>query len=296
MRGTSEHFHIRLAKPSPLARPVRERAPVTRVGADIRRTAARDRLVIGQLAKDPLRSTPVGEWNEWERRQEDRGQGERHCCLALQPGDRIKGVNDFGSQTAMLSEMQNAMSETTPRELSLAISRNIADVLQPSQTPTASRPNSRPALADADRPAAIAQRPATAPPEPLPEEVPTRPATPEEAEAEPQVSRPPSRSDGEVALPPSRAASHTGVADSSSAAGAPRFRSSSHSAAFRGTVQASPFRHAGALPPRRLNRPNWGGPPSAPSKTLAGRPPAPSAPAVTGSQSSLTQVGRFTLG
>ncbi|CAK9028438.1 Uncharacterized protein SCF082_LOCUS18366 [Durusdinium trenchii] len=62
----------------------------------------------------------------------DRGEEEKHCSLAVKPGDRIKAVNDLNSATLMLSELEEAAKPEEPRKVNLEVSRDISNVLSPS--------------------------------------------------------------------------------------------------------------------------------------------------------------------
>jgi len=131
-RGT---FQVQLIKPSPLARPMQNAPSLSRIGIDVERAKDTDRLVVSSVDFHPSHRTPVCEWNYREERQANRGEKEQHISLAILPGDRIREVNDFGSQTVMLSELAKATDPQSPRNVSLLVSRDISNVLQPAAAP-----------------------------------------------------------------------------------------------------------------------------------------------------------------
>eukprot|EP00435_Cladocopium_sp_Y103_P070491 s203_g35.t1 len=129
LRGTSARFKVQLDKPSPATI---HADPLARLGLEVKRDSSRSRLVIEDIDMHPRQRTPVAQWNTAEERQADRGAEEKHCSLAVKPGDRIKAVNDLNSATLMLSELQEAAKPEEPKKVSLEVSRDISNVLSPS--------------------------------------------------------------------------------------------------------------------------------------------------------------------
>eukprot|EP00928_Gymnodinium_smaydae_P000836 TRINITY_DN10311_c0_g1_i1.p1 TRINITY_DN10311_c0_g1~~TRINITY_DN10311_c0_g1_i1.p1 ORF type:complete len:286 (+),score=39.52 TRINITY_DN10311_c0_g1_i1:55-912(+) len=149
-------FQTQLGKPSPLARPLRDGSPITRLGMDVICPAGseRARLHVADVDRHPAKKTPVAEWNFKERRLAVRGEGERHASLAILPGDRIRAVSASPaistegqeatmSASAMLKELEAATDAHNPRALSLAVSRDISDVLRPPGSAPAGTVSSR---------------------------------------------------------------------------------------------------------------------------------------------------------
>jgi hypothetical protein len=141
---TRASFNVQLAEPSPIVRPGelhKDAEPVFaqggwgRTGLQLKRAQSSSRLVVTNVDKDWRRKTPAARWNHQEEQQAHRGDYE-YVSHAIQPGDRIKAVNDWGNATGMLGELQNAGSYTLPKKVDLEISRDIADVLQPQQGPS----------------------------------------------------------------------------------------------------------------------------------------------------------------
>lgn len=129
LRGTSARFKVQLDKPSPTTI---HADPLARLGLEVKRDSSRSRLVIEDIDMHPRQRTPVAQWNTAEERQADRGAEEKHCSLAMKPGDRIKAVNDLNSATLMLSELQEAAKPEEPKKVNLEVSRDISNVLSPS--------------------------------------------------------------------------------------------------------------------------------------------------------------------
>merc|ERR1719335_1897320 len=102
---------------------------------DLKRVGSKSRLLVADVDINPRNRTPVAQWNAKEERQAHRGDYE-YCSLAIQPGDRIGAVNDMATATAMLSEIQYAMSDTSPKTINLKVSRDISDVMRPSSPGT----------------------------------------------------------------------------------------------------------------------------------------------------------------
>ncbi|CAJ1328938.1 unnamed protein product, partial [Effrenium voratum] len=128
LRGTSARFRVQLDKPSPVTI---HADPIARIGMEVKRDSSRSRLLIEDVDENPRQRTPIAQWNTAEERQADRGEEEKHCSMAIKPGDRIKAVNDLNSATLMLSELQEAAKPDDPRQLSLEVSRDISNVLAP---------------------------------------------------------------------------------------------------------------------------------------------------------------------
>lgn len=129
LRGTSARFRVNLHAPS---HAVISAEPLARMGMEVKRDPSNSRLVIEDVDNHPRQRTPVAQWNIAERRQADRGEGERHQNLAIKPGDRIKEVNDLNSATLMLGALEEAADGTEPQNVSLQVSRDISNVLAPS--------------------------------------------------------------------------------------------------------------------------------------------------------------------
>eukprot|EP00746_Dinoflagellata_sp_MGD_P013375 gnl/MRDRNA2_/MRDRNA2_128880_c0_seq1.p1 gnl/MRDRNA2_/MRDRNA2_128880_c0~~gnl/MRDRNA2_/MRDRNA2_128880_c0_seq1.p1 ORF type:complete len:292 (-),score=39.66 gnl/MRDRNA2_/MRDRNA2_128880_c0_seq1:228-1103(-) len=155
---TRTSFNVPLAEPSPIVRPGElhrnaeahfARGGMARTGLQLKR--AQSRLVVTNIDRDWRRKTPAARWNHQEEQQAHRGDYE-YVSHAIRPGDRIKAVNDFNNVTGMLGELQDAGRYTLPKKVSLEISRDIADVLQPG--PPASRSSDKenisPSMPDAD--------------------------------------------------------------------------------------------------------------------------------------------------
>jgi len=130
LRGKRGSFDVKLERPSPGA--LQSESPFGRIGMDLCRSEVPDRLLVAGVDSNPRRKTPVARWNTEEERQAIRGDEECHQSLALLPGDRLRAINGVNGKTAMLAELAEAMSSTSPREVSLAISRDISDVMAPS--------------------------------------------------------------------------------------------------------------------------------------------------------------------
>jgi len=139
LRGTRSQFNVHLPEPSPIVRPgeLHCKAQATfaeggwgRTGMQLKRAPSGSRLVVTEIDRDWRRKTPASRWNYQENQQAHRGDYE-YVSHAIQPGDRISVVNEFGNATGMLGELQNAGSYTIPKELNLEISRDVSDVLQP---------------------------------------------------------------------------------------------------------------------------------------------------------------------
>lgn len=129
LQNTSARFRVQLDKPSPATI---HADPLARLGLEVKRDNSRSRLVIEDIDQHPRQRTPVAQWNTMEERQADRGEEEKHCSLAVKPGDRIKAVNDLNSATLMLSELEEAAKPEEPRKVNLEVSRDISNVLSPS--------------------------------------------------------------------------------------------------------------------------------------------------------------------
>lgn len=139
LAGTRTSFNVPLAEPSPIVRPGElhrnaeaqfARGGLARTGLQLKRAQSGSRLVVTNIDRDWRRKTPAARWNHQEEQQAHRGEYE-YVSHAIQPGDRIKAVNDLNNATGMLGELQNAGSYTLPKQVNLEISRDIADVLQP---------------------------------------------------------------------------------------------------------------------------------------------------------------------
>lgn len=146
LRGKRGSFDVQLERPSPGA--LQAKCPFDRIGMDLRRAevperspvaengevtpATSKRLLVTSVDTNPRRKTPIARWNSEEERQAIRTDEESHRSLALLPGDRLRAVNGVTGQTAMLAELVDAMSSTSPREVNLNISRNISDVMETS--------------------------------------------------------------------------------------------------------------------------------------------------------------------
>lgn len=127
LRGQRAAFKVKLDKPNPLA--LQAENPLERLGLNLRRDAASSRLLVADVDKHPRKKTPVAHWNCEEERRANRSEEERHASFALLPGDRLRAINDINGGTAMLTELVECMSFTSPKAVDLAISRNISDVL-----------------------------------------------------------------------------------------------------------------------------------------------------------------------
>jgi len=130
LRGKRGSFDVKLERPSPGA--LMTECPFGRIGMDLRRCEVPERLLVAGVDTNPSRKTPVARWNTQEERQAIRTDAESHQSLALLPGDRLRAINGVNGKTAMLAELVEAMSSTSPRDVNLAISRNIPDVMAPS--------------------------------------------------------------------------------------------------------------------------------------------------------------------
>jgi len=130
LRGKRGSFEVKLERPSPGA--LQTECLFGRIGMDLRRSEMPGRLLVVGVDTKPSRKTPVSRWNTAEERQAVRTDQESHRSLALLPGDRLVAINGVNGETAMLAELVEAMSSTCPKEMHLAISRNIADVMAPS--------------------------------------------------------------------------------------------------------------------------------------------------------------------
>lgn len=143
LRGTRTHFKVRLAEPSPIVRPGELHCKAEaqfaqggcgRTGMELKRAPSGRRLLVTEVDKDWRRKTPAARWNYQEEQQAHRGDYE-YSSHAIHPGDRIRAVNDLSNATGMLGALEDAGSYTIPKKLNLEISRDIADVLQPLQSP-----------------------------------------------------------------------------------------------------------------------------------------------------------------
>merc|ERR1719375_454750 len=142
LRGRRGSFDVKLERPCPGA--LQAKCPFDRIGMDLCRAeapvtengdmtpATSKRLLVTSVDTNPRRKTPIARWNSEEERQAIRTDEESHRSLALLPGDRLRAVNGVTGQTAMLAELVDAMSSTSPREVNLNISRNISDVMETS--------------------------------------------------------------------------------------------------------------------------------------------------------------------
>ncbi|CAJ1337285.1 unnamed protein product [Effrenium voratum] len=74
--------------------------------------------------------TPVAEWNFREVQRAHRGRNERRASWDIKPGDRILAVNEKDGQ-GILSELAEAASLTTPKDLDLRLEREMQDVFGP---------------------------------------------------------------------------------------------------------------------------------------------------------------------
>lgn len=147
LKGGRGHFNVDLPKASPIARRIKDGSEISRLGMDVQRSGQGQRLVVAEIDVNQRHRSPVARWNLEEVRQSDRGENEVHACLAIKPGDRIKAVLDFQgndlaravngfatmSQTEMLAELAKATKPESPRNLSLMVSRDIADIMAPAQ-------------------------------------------------------------------------------------------------------------------------------------------------------------------
>jgi len=146
LRGKRGSFDVKLERPSPGA--LQTECPFGRIGMKLRRAEVPERLPVAEDGEEtpdtlqrllvagvdtnPRRKTPIARWNTQEERQAIRTDEESHRSLALLPGDRLRAINGVNGETAMLAELVKAMNSTCPREVNLAISRNISDVMAPS--------------------------------------------------------------------------------------------------------------------------------------------------------------------
>jgi hypothetical protein len=128
-------------------------------------------LIVLEADHGLVKKTPVAQFNKEEQRQAMRDETEVHASYSIRPGDRIcevhaealdKTLKTLGhcraeqqeedsktmSASAMLYELNAATSETSPRVINLAISRNLDNVLQPCSSPHGSRPSSRASVGD----------------------------------------------------------------------------------------------------------------------------------------------------
>jgi len=171
LHGKRAAFKVNLSKPCPLA--LQFENAFDRIGLDLRRGEVPGRLLVADVDKNPRRKTPVARWNTEEERNSKRGDGERQASFALLPGDRLRAINDVNGETAMLTELVVSMSPSTPRAVDLCISRNIADVMEPSPnqalpaTPSHSQPIT---FSDAATPSRLPRlhKEACSPPSPSP--------------------------------------------------------------------------------------------------------------------------------
>jgi len=131
--GKRAAFHVKLPQPCPLA--LRAESPFDRIGLDLRMGSVPARLVVSEVDRNPRRKTPVARWNTHEERNANRSAEEQHASLALLPGDRIAAINEVNGETGMLGALLEAMGTCDPKEVSLAISRDISDVMTPSPKP-----------------------------------------------------------------------------------------------------------------------------------------------------------------
>lgn len=155
--GKRASFKVELNEPTPLA--LQMDNPLSRIGLDLRHAPAAQRLVVAEVDKNPRRKTPVGRYNLAEERRSNRDKDEKHANFALLPGDRLRSVNDVGGGTAMLAELEGAVSVTTPKKVNLAISRNLTDVLILAPSPI---PGGEPQFREL--PNMSPEKPSTAPP------------------------------------------------------------------------------------------------------------------------------------
>lgn len=132
IQTTRTTFEVPLQKPIGAARII-DTSGQNRLGIDVRRGEVAQRLVVADVDRNPRHRSAVARWNKNEERLARRGELERHRSHAVRPGDRIKAVNDRAGETAMLKELLGSASITKPKELNLAISRDVTDVLKPQQ-------------------------------------------------------------------------------------------------------------------------------------------------------------------
>mmetsp|Transcript_63672 Transcript_63672/g.120546 ORF Transcript_63672/g.120546 Transcript_63672/m.120546 type:complete len:287 (+) Transcript_63672:56-916(+) len=161
LRGRGElgqargRFDAQLPKVRPIVRHPTSKPSISRIGMDVVSGKEQSGLIVADIDKSTFGKTPVAKYNFSEQRQAVRSQEEEHASFAIQPGDRIrairaedpdKSLSDLScilegkesfdgkksmSQTAMLAELRQATSETSPRCVNLQVSRNLEDVLRP---------------------------------------------------------------------------------------------------------------------------------------------------------------------
>jgi len=163
IKGKRASFDVKLPSAGLLAQQFT--TPCQRIGLDLRRDIP-ERLLVAGVDTDPSQKTAVARWNCKEERNSNRGDGERHVSMALLPGDRLKAINDVSGGTAMFAELEEAMNATIPKDVSLAVSRDISGVWSP-------------APARAPSPARLPRTQGTPPTRPrLPSSLPRIPGTP----------------------------------------------------------------------------------------------------------------------
>merc|ERR1712232_263748 len=148
-----------------------DRPSAARIGMDLAR-ADDKRLLVTDIGVHPRLKTPVAQLNSYENRQASRAEGEQHVSRAICAGDRIRAVHpervngfrgaatlekaetEMGrefvmdgdafktmSASGMLRQLSQATSFTEPQEVKLSLSRDIANVMKPSEhIGTSSRP------------------------------------------------------------------------------------------------------------------------------------------------------------
>lgn len=174
IKGKRASFDVKLPSAGLLAQQFT--TPCRRIGLDLRRDIP-ERLLVAGVDTDPSQKTAVARWNCKEERQSKRGDGETHASMALLPGDRLKAINDISGGTAMFAELEEAMNATIPKEVSLAVSRDISGVWAPS--PDRFAPGGAFSPARAPSPARLPRIPGTPPtPARLPSLLPRIPGTP----------------------------------------------------------------------------------------------------------------------
>lgn len=171
LKKSSAHFEARLSKVSPISYARCDRPSAARIGMDYTPLDGK-RLKVTDIDVHPRLKTPVAQLNSHENRQASRAEGEQHISRAICAGDRIRAVRservigfrgaatlekaetEMGrefvmegdacktmSASSMLHELSEATSFTEPQEVKLSLSRDIANVMKPSeQLGTASLP------------------------------------------------------------------------------------------------------------------------------------------------------------
>lgn len=162
-------FCVQLPKVRPIVRSNKDEPNLSRIGMSLEQQPSTSGLVVLEADHGLKKKTPVAQFNKEEERQAERDECEIHVSYAIKPGDRIREVHaedltktlkTLGtchaeqpeepgmdkktmSASAMFAELNTATSETSPRVVNLAISRNLENVLRPCSVQRDSRPSSR---------------------------------------------------------------------------------------------------------------------------------------------------------